>query len=168
MEIAEHKGIKAYYHPGLGDLLNEDHTQLTPATYEFLIKELNLDDTIIDGQRVVSTNFTEIQGRGNKRDHIWHEGNKDKNGILYTVVINLNSNDEFQGGLLTFDEWEPTPHTDNFGTWKGDPTKPHQPQWLNEQDVLVCIPSEQAWGIDRVWHGDRRICTVQLIGKKVG
>jgi hypothetical protein len=165
MEIAEHKGIKAYYHPGLGDLINEDKS-LTPALKDFLFKELNLSDDV--ETRISSTTYTECQGRNNQRDHIWHEGNKDKNGTLYTVLINENSNDEFQGGLLTFTNWSMTPHKDNFGTWKGDVNKPHQPQWLNEQDVIVCIPSEQSWGIDRVWHGDRCICTIDLIGKKVG
>jgi hypothetical protein len=55
---------------------------------------------------------------------------------------------------------------DNFGKWKGNPNEVHQPQWLNEMGTIILFPGTQYWGVDRVWHGERKILMIEVIGKR--
>lgn len=75
-------------------------------------------------------------------DHAVHVGNiQHPNPSKWSVIVNLHDRDEVQGGELIFRKWAPTPYKDNYGNWRGDPNKPHVPQWINELGTIVIYPS---------------------------
>lgn len=75
-------------------------------------------------------------------DHAIHIGNvSHPTPAKWSVIVNLHDRDKVQGGELVFRKWAPTPYKDNFGIWKGDPKKPHVPQWINELGTIVIYPS---------------------------
>lgn len=168
MEIkAQHGDIKSFYQ-AYADISNDpsgatlsDNVAMTA----FLEKEIN-DLPKRWEIRCNPLSLTETESRPVGVGHTWHDGNKDKSGVLYTILVNCNTITECQGGLIEIKGYPQTPHHDNFGKWKGNPNEVHQPQWLNELGTIILFPGTQYWGVDRVWHGERKILMIEVIGKR--
>ena len=167
MEIkTQHGDIKVFYQAYAA--ISNDWSGLPTdnvAMTAFLEKEINDLPSTWD-LRCTQLLLTETESRPARVNHVWHDGNKDKNGVLYTLLVNCNTNNDYQGGLITIKGYPQTPHKDNFGNWKGNPTEVHQPQWLNEMGTIIMFPGTQEWGVDRVWHGERNILMIEVIGKR--
>jgi len=56
-------------------------------------------------------------------------------------------------GEASIDDWPSPPYKDNFGNWVGDPDKPHQPIWLNEQGTLMIAHGGIEVGYGRTLNG---------------
>ena len=100
--------------------------------------------------------FEETDRMDPKCDHIWHDGNKNKTGILFQALEPLNWPDDYQGAYFEMN-LPGVPYRDNFGNWKGNPEEPHQPHWANEPGSVVFMPWYEPWGVSRVWHGSKKV-----------
>jgi hypothetical protein len=109
--------------------------------------------------------WTETQMMKGDVEHTWHDGNNHKLGVLLSAIIPLNWDTEFQGGWLNFEGWKHLPHRDNFAEWKGDPTLNNQPHWSNEVGSCIFLPCHIKWGLDRVYHGERKIRVISFFGE---
>ena len=61
----------------------------------------------------------------------------------YIGVVNLTDRSDYQGGNIDFRNWPEPPRMGNFGDMIGDPNKPHQPLWTNEDGTLVMFPGTE-------------------------
>jgi len=98
-------------------------------------------------------------------DHAIHIGNiAHPNPAKWVAIVNLHDRDEVQGGELTFRKWAPTPYKDNFGNWRGDPNKPHVPQWANECGSIIIYPAMVENGYTLVTSGTAHRAKVLING----
>lgn len=128
-------------------------------------KTLNFD---IDETKPIITNFTGYEATAKTStvpDHAIHIGNiRNPSPMKWTAIVNLHNRDDVQGAELIFRTWATTPYKDNFGHWKGDPTKPHQPQWINEQGSIIIYPSMVENGFALVTSGTAYRAKISLTG----
>jgi hypothetical protein len=85
--------------------------------------------------------------------HVMHKDNFWDTPWKIQAYINLADTDEYQGGEILLDKWPQVPYQDNFGKWNGDPEKPHQPRWMNEQGTLFVAHAGKRVGFDRTTNG---------------
>ena len=86
-------------------------------------------------------------------DHGIHAGNILNDNIFkVSVIVNISSRDDVQGGELTFKNWAPPPRVDNFGAVIAEKAE-HQPTWTNEQGTVIFYPSMEQNGYQLVTSG---------------
>ena len=107
-----------------------------------------------------SENYKHYIAAGNEETHIKkqaahtvHSDNLFDIPWKIQAIINLADTDEFQGGELILDDWPQVPYQDNFGKWNGDPDKPHQPRWMNEQGTLFIAHAGKRVGFCSTTNG---------------
>ena len=96
-------------------------------------------------------------------DHAVHAGNIVEDPVYkISVIVNVSSRDEVQGGELVFKHWAPPARIDNFGAVIAEGSNT-QPEWTNEQGTVVFHPSMEQVGYQLVTSGP--IERVKLIFK---
>ena len=99
-------------------------------------------------------------------DHTVHTGNVLKGPIhKISVIINVSSRDDVQGGELTFKHWAPPPRIDNFGSLIVE-NADHQPNWTNEQGTIVMYPSMEQAGYQLVTSGPIKRIKIMFKGER--
>lgn len=61
----------------------------------------------------------------------------------YMGMVNLTDRSDYQGANIEFRNWPEPPFLGNFGDMMGDPNKPHQPLWTNEDGTLIMFPATE-------------------------
>jgi len=99
-------------------------------------------------------------------DHTVHTGNILKEDIhKISVIINVSSRDDVQGGELTFKHWAPPPRIDNFGSLIVEGAE-HQPNWTNEQGTVIMYPSMEQVGYQLITSGPVKRIKIMFKGER--
>ena len=98
------------------------------------------------------------------RIHSIHNENLSKKCAKIQAYIFLTDRDEYQGGEILTEGWQPVPYQDNFGKWMGDPDAPAQPIWLSEQGSLYITHAGTGVGFNLTHNGSAQLLRIIVGG----
>lgn len=144
------------------DVVKKVADLVTQYNNDVLKFNINLDQTSL-------VDFTANEGTVMQTlvpDHTVHTGNILKENIhKISVIINVSSRDDVQGGELTFKHWAPPPRIDNFGSLIVENAE-HQPNWTNEQGTVIMYPSMEQVGHQLVTSGPVKRIKIMFKGER--